>query len=153
MLWPNLVLIAVVLGFAPALVRADLREHRLPNALTLGLAVSVGTVALAAALSTGEWGHLLSALLGAAAMTMTYWLLALVPNGMGYGDVKLAVSIGFVTGWWGWQPWFVAVIAAFIFGGVGALWRIVRGGAMRQHIAFGPAMLLGWAVAAWTALA
>lgn len=36
--------------------------------------------------------------------------------GMGGGDVKLVVVIGFVLGWYGWQVLFVGVVLVFVFG-------------------------------------
>ncbi|MFM6974562.1 MAG: prepilin peptidase [Agromyces sp.] len=139
--------------FAAPLVWRDLREHRLPNRLTMPLfGLQCATLSVAA-LALNEWGRLGTALLGSLAMTAVYVVLSMVPGGMGFGDVKLALSIGLVTAWWSWNAWGLALIAAFVFGSVGAVWAAIRGRGFQHHIAFGPAMLLGWAAAALAALA
>ena len=38
------------------------------------------------------------------------------PNGMGFGDVKLALSLGVVLGWYGWTVLFVGAFAGFLLG-------------------------------------
>lgn len=151
--WSNAVIVAVMAVFAFPLARIDIREHRLPDRLTLGLFLAESGVLTVTAAVTGAWPRLGLAFLGAFAMALFYTLLALIPNGMGFGDVKLALGIGLVSAWWSWSTWLLALLAAFICGALWVLVRLFDGRSLRLHVAFGPAMLLGWGVAALAALA
>ncbi len=74
------------------------------------------------------------------------------PGGMGGGDVKLAAVIGAITGWPGVV---VALYFSFIIGGgVAGLLVLLRVRRLKEYIPFGPALILGCAVAAfWGELA
>jgi leader peptidase (prepilin peptidase)/N-methyltransferase len=134
----------------PLLWRADLDEHRLPNAIVLpGLVVAVVGVAFG-------WirtGHP-STLGVASAIAVGLFLLVLsAAGGLGMGDVKLGVLLGLCAGCAGILPAVGWLAIAFIAAGVAALGLIAtRGGA--ERLAFGPFMLTGfWASIAMTALA
>ncbi len=106
----------------------DVREHRLPNALTLPGAAIV--LAVAAGCGRG-----LPALAGAAALAGCYLVIHLLsPAGMGAGDVKLALGTGALTGAFGPLPWTVAAIGAPV---LTVLFVIASG---RRTIPHGPAM-------------
>jgi leader peptidase (prepilin peptidase)/N-methyltransferase len=117
----------------------DIRERRLPNALTLpGAAVILGVAAAA--------GRGMPALLGGVALFAVYLLVHLVaPAAMGAGDVKLALGVGALTGAFGIDVWILAALAAPL---LTAVWAIVvmlrRAGSTVPH---GPSMCLA-AVAA-----
>ncbi|MBI2912273.1 MAG: prepilin peptidase [Chloroflexi bacterium] len=68
-------------------------------------------------------------------------------GGMGGGDVKLAAVIGAITGW----PGVVAALyfAFIIGGGVAGLLVLLRVRRLKEYIPFGPALILGCAVAAF----
>jgi leader peptidase (prepilin peptidase)/N-methyltransferase len=127
----------------------DLQHHLLPNRV-LGPAVGIGAVLLLlAALPGGNWDALLRAGLGAGALFAGYLVLALIsPRGLGMGDVKLAGLLGLYLGWIGWSALFVGAVAGF---GIQALLALVllvsRRIGLRGELPFGPAMLLGAAVA------
>lgn len=144
--------LALVVGFGIPLAVIDLREHRLPNRLTLAMFVALAGLLVADAGITSDWQRLGAAALGSLAMTALYLLLALVPNGMGMGDVKLAASIGLLCAWWSWSAWAFALFAAFAVGGVMAIIQLVRRRDRRAHLAFGPAMLVGCVLAAVAAI-
>ena len=79
----------------------DIRERRLPNALTLPGAAAV--------LLAGG----LPALAGAAGLTAIYLVVHLAaPTAMGAGDVKLAIGLGGLAGCFGVDVWFLAALAA-----------------------------------------
>ncbi len=138
---PALYLAAVT----PELVRIDLREHRLPNRIVVpGLVVGI----VSAALSWGVTGA--APVIPVVAALATAGLLAILASGggIGMGDVKLAALIGLAS-----PTAVVAVVAplaAFLLGGAAASIVLVRGAlagrggeARREHIAFGPYLLLG----------
>ena len=79
-----------------------------------------------------------------------YLVLALIaPANLGLGDVKLSGLIGAFLGWLGWSHAFVGTLAAFVLGGVFALFLVVAKRAHRHTaFAFGPWMVIGAAVGA-----
>lgn len=140
-------LLVGALGVAMAYV--DLREHRLPDPLTLAALVGGGLLLAAAAAVTGEWPAYGRAWLVAAAMFVAFLLLALIrPADLGFGDVKLAAAMGLVLGWLGWGVAVVGAFLGFLFGGLVGVALLLTGKAGRRTaIPFGPFMLLGALVA------
>jgi leader peptidase (prepilin peptidase)/N-methyltransferase len=131
--------IGVVLAFV------DVAVHRLPDRLTLpaagGAAVLLG---LSAALD-GELRRYAVALLSGLGLAAFYLLLALIaPAGMGLGDVKLALCVGLVAGWFGWPVTVLAAMAGFLLAGIYAAGLLaLRRVGRKDHIPHGPFMLLG----------
>jgi len=130
-----------------ALALIDLDTHRLPNAIVLpGYVVAPVLLALASWNPGGasDWGALGRAAIAAAALYVFYFVLALYPRGMGFGDVKLAGVLGFFLGWIGWGAVVVGAFGAFVLGGVFGIVLLVVGRAGRKSgIPFGPWMLGG----------
>ena len=87
--------------------------------------------------------------LWAAVLYAGFWLLRLIyPPGMGGGDVKLAFLLGLYLGWLGWGAVVVGAVAGFAIQAVLAVGLLaVRRVGLRTELPFGPAMLLGAAVA------
>jgi leader peptidase (prepilin peptidase)/N-methyltransferase len=132
-------------GIAVALALIDLDVHRLPDAIVVpAYPVSLALLGAAAVLE-GRYGSLATAVVGALLLGGVYLVLHLVrPDGMGFGDVKLAGVLGLYLGWLGWGPLAVGAFAAFALGGVvGLAVLVVRGGGRRTRIPFGPFMLAG----------
>ncbi|MFF2224362.1 prepilin peptidase [Streptomyces globisporus] len=132
---PVTVLLAVV----------DRRVHRLPDPLTLPLAAAAVLLLGGAALLPGHAGSWTSGLLGGLALGGFYLLLFLInPNGMGFGDVKLALALGVALGWYGWTVLFVGGFAGFLFGAAyGLALVLLRRAGRRTGIPFGPFMIAG----------
>lgn len=130
---------ACVLAWFTALTVYDVRQRRLPNALTLPGAA----VVLAVAVATGRG---VPALIGAVALAVFYLGVHLVaPAGMGAGDVKLAIGIGALTGTFGVDAWVLAALGAPL---LTALWAVAvafRGRA--ATVPHGPSMCAAAAVA------
>ncbi|WP_335941366.1 A24 family peptidase [Streptomyces sp. PTD5-9] len=140
--------LAVWLLLAPVgvlLATVDRRVHRLPDQLTLPAAAAVAALLGVAALLPEHAGHWVSGLLGGAALGGFYFLLFLInPNGMGFGDVKLALSLGVALGWYGWGVLFAGGFAGFLLGAVYGLALMILGRAGRKTgIPFGPFMIAG----------
>ncbi|WP_344467534.1 A24 family peptidase [Kitasatospora kazusensis] len=139
-------LFGVVLGFVDAAV------FRLPDALTLPLAAGTAVLLVTAGLTEHQGGVLLRCLYAGLAFGACYGALALLAP-MGFGDAKLAPSLGALLGWYGWHT----VLAGFFYGFLlAALWGgalLLAGRSGRgASIAFGPAMLLGALLAVLTAV-
>ncbi|MFF1452627.1 prepilin peptidase [Streptomyces sp. NPDC058274] len=136
-------LLLAPLGVLLAVV--DFRVQRLPDVLTLplaGAALVLLGLAAAAPEHAGDW---LTALLGALALGGAYFVLFLVnPNGMGFGDVKLAVGLGAVLGWYGWGAVVLGTFAGFLFGGLYGLGLVVtRRAGRKTSMPFGPFLIAG----------
>ncbi|MEN3585789.1 A24 family peptidase [Streptomyces sp. ZYX-F-203] len=140
--------LAVWLALAPAgvlLAVVDLRVSRLPDPLTLPFAgatvVLLGLVAPAPG-AAGSWTGALSGGLVLGAGHLALWLLN--PAGMGFGDVKLALGVGAVLGWYGWPVLLLGTTAGFVLGaGYGGLLVLRRRAGRGTAIAFGPFLLAG----------
>lgn len=140
--------LAVWLLLAPIgvlLATIDHRVHRLPDQLTLPAAAAAAVLLGVAALLPEHGGAWLSALLGGAALGAFYFLLFLInPNGMGFGDVKLALSLGVALGWYGWAVVFAGGFAGFLFGAAYGLGLVLmRRAGRKTGIPFGPFMIAG----------
>ncbi|MFJ5034845.1 prepilin peptidase [Streptomyces sp. NPDC088560] len=140
--------LAVWLLLAPVgvlLAVIDVRVQRLPDPLTLPLAPAALALLGLAALVPEHAGHWLTALYGALALGAGYFVLFLVhPSGMGFGDVKLAVGMGAVLGWYGWSVVLLGAFAGFLLGAVyGGALVVVRRAGRRTAIPFGPFLLSG----------
>jgi leader peptidase (prepilin peptidase)/N-methyltransferase len=141
-------ILPALLVFAAAstvLILVDLAEKRLPNAVVFPTLGVVALLLVPATWAVGTWWPLLWALVGSAAMFAVYFLLALIsPSSMGMGDVKLALVVGLLVGWFGMNAWLVALVGAFVVGGVIALIALgLRRVTLRGSIPFGPSMLAG----------
>ncbi|GAA2560402.1 MULTISPECIES: prepilin peptidase [Streptomyces] len=140
--------LAVWLLLAPVgvlLAVVDLRVQRLPDPLTLPFAGAALVLLGPVALVPGHAGEWTTALLGALALGAGYFVLFLVnPNGMGFGDVKLALGAGAVLGWYGWPAVMLGTFAGFLFGALygGALVALRRAG-RKTAIPFGPFLVTG----------
>ncbi|MGP7960991.1 prepilin peptidase [Sanguibacter sp. A247] len=144
----ELVAFLVLAAVVWALALIDLDTHRLPDPLTLGVVPVLLAIFVAASAVSGDWGALWRALIGSAALFTFYFvLLVIYPAGMGFGDVKFALSLGLGMGYVGWGSLVVGAFGAFLLGGVLSVVLIALGKATRKSgVPFGPWMALGAAV-------
>lgn len=146
---------AAAVGIALALI--DLAVHRLPDALTVPAPymLTVG-LALTAALGGGA-ENLVRAVLGGAVCYLFFFVLALIyPSGMGWGDVKLAPSLGLLLGWAAWPAVVIGIFGSFVLAGIFVVLLALRGRAGRKtQVPFGPWLILGCALGliAWEPIA
>lgn len=160
-----LVLVALV-GLAAAsiaLALIDLAVHRLPNPVVVASLVAVVPTLAAAALLGGGPGTasaplaviggapIVRGVIGAVVIGALFLAPALlVPGGMGLGDVKLAVVLGWVLAWFGWGSLAVGVAAMFLLGGGASVVLVLMRRRLRGlRLAFGPWMIAG----AWVGIA
>jgi len=123
----------------------DLREHRLPDRLTLPLWGFSAVAALSQLGLGGAQERVIAAVMASALVVSLLWCAAEAPGKpLGFGDVKLGGALSVQMGWYGieWALWGLA--QAVLFGGVWALWSMSRGQiGPRDSIPFGPWMLIG----------
>ncbi|MFI1096849.1 prepilin peptidase [Streptomyces sp. NPDC020917] len=142
---PELAVWLLLVPVGVVLARVDLTVFRLPDVLTLpalgGTALLLGGAALLPS-HDGSWTR---ALIAAAVLGALYFVLFFVnPSGMGFGDVKLAPTVGLALGWYGWGTVFVGTMLGFGLGAVLGLALIVTRRADRKTpIPFGPFILAG----------
>ena len=67
----------------------------------------------------GSWPRALWA--GAAVGAVYLVLFFINPAGMGFGDVKLAPTLGMAMGWYGWPTVFTGTFAGFLLGALTGL--------------------------------
>ena len=133
-----------LMAVAWPLARVDIREHRLPNRLTLP-AFPVTIVSQVLAVLLGEnWAYLATA----AGVAVTAFVAGLVLNryaGLGMGDVKLITAITLALAWFSPLVPLVALAIALVLAGVVATAMVVLQKArMGSSVALGPYLLVGF---------
>ncbi|MFI7008871.1 prepilin peptidase [Streptomyces sp. NPDC050145] len=142
---PELLAWAALVPAGVLLALVDGRVHRLPDVLTLPMAAAALLLLGAASLLPQAGGTWTGSLLGALALGAAFLLMFLAsPRAMGFGDVKLALTLGAVLGWYGWRVLVLGVFAGYLIAAAHGLLLIVRRRATgRTAIPFGPPLLLG----------
>jgi leader peptidase (prepilin peptidase) / N-methyltransferase len=127
----------------------DLQHRLLPNRVVVPALGIAAALLLLAAAAEQDWAGLLRAGLGAVVLFAVFLVLALIaPSGLGMGDVKLAALLGIYLGWVGWDAVVLGAAGGFVVQAVVALCLLAtRRIGLRGELPFGPAMLLGAAVA------
>jgi leader peptidase (prepilin peptidase)/N-methyltransferase len=136
-----------LLAVAWPLARTDIREHRLPNRLTLPLlpVALIGQV-LAAGYS-GEWSRL-GVSLGWAVVAFVVGLGINRIGTLGMGDVKLITGMSLSLGWFSPVAPLLALCAAFALATLVVLFLFAtRKARMGSSIALGPYLLVGFVIA------
>lgn len=142
---PELAVWLLLAPFGVLLAVVDFGVHRLPDVLTLPLAVAALVLLGGAALLPEHGGSWVRALYGGLALGGAYFVLFLIsPNGMGFGDVKLALSLGAVLGWYGWGAVLLGTFAGFLLAALYGGWLVVaRRAGRKTAIPFGPFLIGG----------
>ncbi|MFJ2651035.1 prepilin peptidase [Streptomyces sp. NPDC087420] len=146
---PALAVWLLLAPFAALLARVDAAVRRLPDVLTLPLAAATATLLGVVALLPGEdgrsGGSWTTSLLGGLTLGACYFVLFLVnPNGLGFGDVKLALALGLALGWYGWGALLGGAFAGFLlFSLYGSALMLRRRTTRGITLPFGPFMIAG----------
>lgn len=142
---PELAVWLLMAPVAVLLTAVDWRVRRLPDELTLPLAVLAAGALGIVGRFTGETGAWRRALLGGLLLAACYLLLYVVnPSGIGLGDVKLALGLGVALGWYGWRTLVIGGAAGVLIGALyGAGLMIVRPSARKTAMPLGPFMIIG----------
>lgn len=128
--------LAAAAAAAPALVRIDTAERRLPNAITLPLLL-IAALACTLRVSSGDLAPLTAFGCGAILLLMA------VAGGMGMGDVKLGMALALATATLGWAVPLAGLAASVIVGGIAGVVAMIGG---HRTVAFGPWLLVGHAL-------
>lgn len=107
----------VVIGTSLVGAVTDIRSRRIPNALTVAVALG----GMAYGLTTAGFGGLGDSLLGCVILALPYVLLFLFAGG-GAGDAKLMGAIG---AWLGVQAGIIVLVCVAVVGGLFGLLRIL----------------------------
>ena len=128
---------AFTCGVLVVLSVIDVESHRLPNNIVLPSAAILLAARLASA--PEHWHAWLGAGLGAFAFFLVFALM--YPAGLGMGDVKLALLLGFGLG----GAVLPALVVGTLAGGAAGIVLLVRNGtdARRRAIPFGPFLAFG----------
>jgi leader peptidase (prepilin peptidase)/N-methyltransferase len=146
--WSTPALVVATLA-GVVLFAVDAATHRLPDAITFPATGAVGVLLLVAAATTGDWEALLRAVVGGLGLSGVYLLLyKMTRKGVGFGDVKLAILLGGITAWYGWQVLLAGAVLPYLVAGPVALVLMVVGrNGRKTALAFGPYLLVGAALA------
>lgn len=144
---PAAVAFAVFAAVTPGLAVIDAVTHRLPFALSGGLAV-VATVGFSwdAILSdeTGPFTRAAWTMLVVGGVALVWW--RCLDGGVGLGDVALLAMVGCYCGWWSWVAVWGALILGFALAALGALVARWRARGPGGYMPLGPWLLAGcWA--------
>jgi leader peptidase (prepilin peptidase)/N-methyltransferase len=137
------------LGIALAAIDIDVR--RLPDRLVLPAYPVLAALLAGAGVVRHDWSSVARAGLGALALfTFFFALAAASPQGMGFGDVKLAGVIGLVLGYLSWPALLIGAFAGFFLGAVVGVVVLATGaGDRKTAVPFGPFMVAGALLALW----
>lgn len=141
----------LLVGPAIAVVSVvDATERRVPDRVLLPTGVTGIGLLVAASGAGGQWAAVVRALLAALVLGGFYLGIAVASGGgLGLGDCKLAVLLGFFLGWLGWSLLPLATLATFgaaaLF--VGARWVARWGPDRRGSIPLAPFMVAGFLLA------
>jgi leader peptidase (prepilin peptidase)/N-methyltransferase len=138
-------MLAISTGMAvasPFVMWFDIKERRIPNRITLILALYAVMVGVGVFISTDDVVRLIQAaalsVIAAASFAAILWL---APGSIGMGDVKFVVVVAFLLGLASPAIFVYAMLATAVIGGV---WGIVQ--LMRHNLdvfAYGPSIVLG----------
>ncbi|MDX2758382.1 prepilin peptidase [Streptomyces europaeiscabiei] len=142
---PELVVWLLLAPVGVLLAIVDSAVHRLPDVLILPLAGAVLVLLGIAALLPDADGSWTAALLGSVVLGAGFFGLFLItPRGFGFGDVKLALALGAVLGWYGWGILLVGTFAGYLLFalyGIGLI--LTRRASGTTAIPLGPFVLAG----------
>jgi leader peptidase (prepilin peptidase)/N-methyltransferase len=142
---PELAAYLVAAAAMLALSVIDVDTKRLPDVIVLpATAVTAALLAVAAAVGD-HWGDLGRAALGAVLGFAALFLIHVIrPDGLGFGDVKLALLCGLLLGWFGLAEVALGLYGGFALGAIVGVTLIAAGRArFGRAIPFGPFLVAG----------
>jgi leader peptidase (prepilin peptidase)/N-methyltransferase len=118
------------------------------NIVYTSLLLVSGLLALDAGV-TNEWGHFLSGAACAAGwFALFFFINTFSPRALGFGDVRLALLLGFELGWFGWRYALLGFFASNVLGAlVGTALLAAKRISREQPVPFGVFLAAGCGVA------
>ncbi len=123
----------------------DLSHRLVPRRLVYGGMALVVPLLVVTSAADHRWYSLVgSVVAGAVAFGVFFAVWWFVPQGMGFGDVRLAGAIGITVGYLSVLHAYVAFLAGFVIGTVfGLVMATVWSSGRKTRIPFGPSLALG----------
>jgi leader peptidase (prepilin peptidase)/N-methyltransferase len=142
---PELAAYLVATAGLISLAFIDIDTKRIPNVILYPLTAVVAVLLVVAAAVNDQWDDLARAGIAAAIGFGALFLIHFVrPDGMGFGDVKLAFLCGGLLGWFGLTEMIVGLYGGFVLGAVvGVLLIASKRASFGRTIPFGPFLVLG----------
>lgn len=127
----------------------DLTHRLVPRRLIYGALALIVPLLVATSALDHSWHDLTgSVVAGAVAFGLFFGIWWFIPRGMGFGDVRLAGTIGLVVGYLSLLHAYVAFLAGFVIGMVFGLVLMVASSAGRKtRIPFAPSLAAGAVIA------
>ena len=143
--WTYLLFLTLLIAFGIPLSIFDVREHRLPNVLTGSLLLSTLCLVTGSAITVHNHHRLIESFVGALSLPTFYILVSLMTKGgIGIGDVKLSISVGLISGYFGWSVLWISTFLAVATGAIFSISSMIIGKvSAKDAIPFGPFILLG----------
>jgi leader peptidase (prepilin peptidase)/N-methyltransferase len=128
-----------------ALSAIDLDTKRLPDVIVLPTTLVTAALLAVAAAVDDQWGDFGRAAIGAGLGFLVLFAIHLVrPDGLGFGDVKLALLCGLLLGWYGLADVAIGLYGGFVLGAVVGVTMIAAGRTrFGKAIPFGPFLVAG----------
>jgi leader peptidase (prepilin peptidase)/N-methyltransferase len=128
-----------------ALAVIDLDTKRLPDVIVLPVTIATAVLLAVVAAVDDQWADFGRAAIGAALGFVALFAIHLArPDGLGFGDVKLALLCGLLLGWFGLADVAIGLYGGFVLGAVVGVALIAVGRArFGRAIPFGPFLVVG----------
>lgn len=123
----------------------DLRTKRLPNRLIVMCTAAILILQVGYFLASGSGSTLVQTGITTGKLLAAYVVLYILSRGqLGMGDVKFAIPVGLIIGWFNPEAWLVSLLITFLFAGIVALFALFSRKLDRKaSIPLGPFMYLG----------
>jgi leader peptidase (prepilin peptidase) / N-methyltransferase len=147
---PAMLVIALVMV---PVTMVDLRTKKIATKLVYPAAGLTALLLTLATTRNGDWKRLGIALAAGVATSLLVWLLWFVyPAGMGPGDARLCLMLGFGSGWFGIQGALLGIMFGFVLGSAaGVPYSLLKFGNLKAQLPFGPFLGLGALLLMWFA--
>jgi leader peptidase (prepilin peptidase) / N-methyltransferase len=131
----------VTVGVALTLIDFDLRH--LPDSVILPSYVVTVVLLMPAGAAEADWHAAVRALGGMVALLALFFALAFAyPNGLDFGDVKLAGLVGLYLGWLSWNALFLTAIGSLLIACIAGMTVVLTKHATRNlAVPLGPCLV------------
>jgi leader peptidase (prepilin peptidase)/N-methyltransferase len=136
-----------------ALMVIDFDVRLLPDSIILPSYVVSVLLLMPAGAVDSDWWRAERGLIGMVGLLVLYFALALsYPNGLGFGDVKLAGLVGLYLGWLSWNALLIGAFGAFVLAVLGRTAAIATRRADRYvTVPVGPCLIAAAALSVFVA--